>query len=323
MIAILPISRCLVEEAVEICNTLTIFPPGEWEGLHLLNEPVSISGLAAFSSSVSGFSIEVIEQNALVVYRNDLKPSRKMGLSHPDDLFVLRQVVAECELLLDVARFDMCQLDLPETLFGRVGTWPGSDGTSGCVFFDEETTGSQFVGGRYLVSTFTAGIGLDFFGYRPSYQHRFDEIGSVIKQSLVILRHALEASDITSKYLHCVRLFEVLADPFQLEKSNKWEHVRTKLCSHLATDKVGYLQISERFKYFGNVGFGGERGLRERVIHHGELLENILLSEMDIKLLFREIQKYIHKVLSDVMKFDGTSWQQVCEWREQQITYLK
>ena len=38
MIAVLPFSRCLVEEEIEICDSLTLFPPGEWERLGLLEE---------------------------------------------------------------------------------------------------------------------------------------------------------------------------------------------------------------------------------------------------------------------------------------------
>lgn len=221
---------------------------------------------------------------------------------------------------MDVARFDMCRLDFPDTLFGRVGTWDGSGGASGAVFFDFDGAKTDYVGGRYLVSTITAGIGLDFHGYQPSYQHRKDEIGNVVKQALTIFRHALEANDWTSKYVHCVRLFEVLADPFQLTSANKWEKVRGSLCSHLAEDKQSYLTLAERFKSLGNVGNGGARGLRERVIHHGELLEDVFNSSEELKALFKEIQKYVKKVLFDLMTFEGESWQQVSEWRKNRLT---
>jgi hypothetical protein len=323
VIAVFPISRCLVEQEIEICDSLTLFPPGEWEGLHLIAEPLPSTSIAALATNASGFSAEIIKGSALVVYRDDSKHLSAIGSSHKDDLFLLQKVVAECESRLDIARFDMCRLDLPDTLFGRTGTWEGSEGASGGVFFDTEGGLSYFIGGRYLVSTLTAGIGLDFDGYRPSYQHRKDEIGNVVKQALTIFRHALEASDSTSKYLHCVRLFEVLADPFQLEKSNKWEKVRSRLCSHLATDRSSYFSLADRFRMLGNVGDGSARGLRERVIHHGELLENIFDSEKELKALFREIQGYAHQVLSDVMRFDGGSWHQIDEWRDKRLALLE
>lgn len=319
MLAILPLSRCLVEQEVEISESLTIYPAGEWDGLSSIGELPPLTSIAALATNASGFSPEVIESSVLVVFRHEARLPSKSLVSHKDAVFLLEKIVAECESRLDVARFDRCRLDLPDTLFGRVGTWDGSNGASGAVFFDLLNNESHFVGGRYLVATVTAGIGLDFDAYRPSYQHRKDEIGNVVKQALVIFRHALESPDWTSKYLHCVRLFEVLADPFQLSNSNKWEKVRSKLCIHLANNKQMYIDLTDKFKFFGNVGTGSARGLRERVIHHGELLENIFDSSDDLRKLFKEIQTHIHTVLVDLMRFDGSSWQQVDEWRSKRM----
>jgi hypothetical protein len=322
VIAVLPLSRCLIEQEISICDSLTLFPPGEWEGLSLIGElppPVSAATLA---TNLSGISPEIIETSALVVYRDGSALPNLLGVSHKNDLFLLEKLAAQCESLLDITRFDKCQLDLPDTLFGRVGTWDNSNGASGAVFFDLNGNETHFVGGRYLVSTVTAGIGLDFYGYRPTYQHRKDEIGNVVKQALTIFRHALEANDWTSKYLHCIRLFEVLADPFQLANSNKWEKVRSKLCAHLAKDRESYFSLTNKFKLLGNVGEGGVRGLRERIVHHGELIENIFDSSDELRTLFKEIQGHIHKVLVDLMRFDGGSWQKVDEWRSLKLDSL-
>lgn len=280
------------------------------------------SSIAGLATNLSGISPEVIEESVLVVYQGEFIKSPFIGASHEEEMFALKKIIAECESRLDIARFDMCRLDLPETLFGRVGAWSKSNGASGCVFLDFEKKKSHFVGGRYLVSEITAGIGLDFDRYQPIYQHRKDEIGNVIKQALTIYRHALESSDWTSKYLHCVRLFEVLADPFQLTQSNKWEKVRSRLCSHLAQDKQSYQELTDQFKLLGNIGNEGNRGLRERVIHHGELLENIYETDDQLKTLFKKIQKYVHKVIKDLMCFDGSSWQQVVVWRENRLATL-
>ena len=315
MLAVLPLSRCLLEQEIEICDSLTIYPAGQWEGLSSIGELPPSTSIAALATNTSGISPEVIESSALVVFCDDSRLASPSDVSHKDALFFLEKIVAECESRLDIARFDKCRFDLPDTLFGRVGTWDGSNGSSGGVFFDLRNNETHFIGGRYLVSTVTVGIGLDFNVYRPSYQHRKDEIGNVVKQALTIFRHALEAPDWTSKYLHCIRLFEVLADPFQLSNSNKWEKVRSKLCIHLAGDRQSYLALADRFKFFGNVGIGSARGLRERVIHHGELLENMFDASDELRKLFKEIQGYIHGVLVDLMRFEGSSWQQVDEWR--------
>lgn len=314
-LAVLPLSRCLVEQKVEICDSLSIYPSGEWEGLSSIGELPPPTSIASLATNTSGISPEVIESSVLVVYRDDFRRNYRSEASHKEELFFLETIVAECESRLDIARFDKCRFDLPDTLFGRVGTWNDSNGASGGVFFDLQNNMNHFIGGRYLVSSVTAGIGLDFDLYRPSYQDRKDEIGNVVKQALTIFRHTLESPDWTSKYLHCIRLFEVLADPFQLSNANKWEKVRSKLCIHLANNKQSYLTLGERFKFFGNVGIGIDRGLRERVIHHGELIENIFDSSDELRKLFKEIQGYVHKVLVDLMRFEGSSWQQVDEWR--------
>ena len=322
MIAVLPISRCLVETEVVICDSIAIHPPGTWHGLALVPELPSSDSIAGLATNASGITPAIIESSALVIYQNKSIDSNSIGASHKDDLFFLQRVASECESWLDIARFDMCQLYLPDTVFGRVGNWYGSNGASGGVFFDLANDSVKFIGGRYLVSTVTAGIGLDFFGYRPHYQHRKDEIGNVLKHALRLYRDALEAADWTSKYLHCVRLFEVLADPFQLANSNKWDKVKSKVCSHLAKSKQDYLAFSDRFKVLGNIGDGNERGLRERVIHHGELLENVFDSSTAISTLFREVDGYLHKVVSDLMEFKGHSWQQVEEWRAIRLSSL-
>lgn len=322
MLAVLPISRCLVEERTEISRSLSLHPPGGWAGLPFVGELPSQSSLAGAATFFSGMSRDVVESNTLVVFECNFADALEERSSHKDDLFLLQRVVAECEVLLDVARFDLCRLDLPDTLPGRVGTWEQSNGASGCVFVDVKTNACRFVGGRYLVSTVTAGIGLDFDGYSPTYTRRIDEVGSVIQQVLRLYRHALEASDWTSKYMHCIQLFEVLADPFQLASANKWDRVRTRICAHLARDKDGYEQLSDRFRFFGNIGIGGDRGLRERVFHHGELLENVFDSSVALASLFKEIQQHLSKVVVDLMRFDGTTWQEVSEWRERRLSEL-
>lgn len=322
MLAVLPISRCLVEQEIEISGALSLHPPGDWGGISCIGELPSQDSLTGFATITSGISPEVIESSTLVVFDSDFNDALEVRSSHKDDLFLLQRVVAECESQLDVVRFDLCRLDLPDTLPGRVGTWDQSNGASGCVFIDPVRNASRFVGGRYLVSTLTAGIGLDFDAYRNKHGRRQDEIGNVVKQVLRLFRHALEAGDWTSKYMHCVQIFEVLADPFQLTSANKWERVRARICAHIAKDKQGYEQLASRFRYFGNIGENGERGLRERLFHHGELLENIFDSSMALRSLFNEVQSYLSKVVNDLMQFDGTTWQQVNEWRDQRLSAL-
>lgn len=323
MIAVFPISRCLVEQEIRVCESLSIWPPGQWYGLPLVGEiSPAENPLTEVATVTSGISSEVIAKSSVIDYQEDAVDLDSIGLSHKSDLFMLQKVAAECESRLDVARFDMCRLDLPETVFGRVGTWRGSNGASGCVFFDIENNKALLVGGRYLVSTVTAGIGLDFDGYCPTYQHRTDEIGTVVKQVLRVYRGALEASDWTTKFIQCVRLFEVLSDPFQIEGSKEWKKVRSNLSLHLVENKTEYLQIGEQFKLLENIGVAGERGLRERVIHHGELLENIYDSTDDLGKLFKQIDKYVKKVLFDLMGLEGQFWQQVIDWRSRRMSEL-
>lgn len=130
MIAVLPFSRCLVEEEIEICDSLTLFPPGEWERLGLLEELPPATSIAILATNASGICSEVTEERTLFVYRDDSKRLSPIGLSHKDDLFLLQKVVAQCELRSDVARFDRCRLDLSDTLLSRVGTRDGSSGSS-------------------------------------------------------------------------------------------------------------------------------------------------------------------------------------------------
>ena len=73
---------------------------------------------------------------------------------------------------------------------------------------------------------------------------------------------------------------------------------------------------------FRSIGVAGERGLRERVIHHGELLENIYDSTDDLGKLFKQIDKYVKKVLFDLMGLEGQFWQQVIDWRSRRMSEL-
>jgi hypothetical protein len=117
-------------------------------------------------------------------------------------------------------------------------------------------------------------------------------------------------------------LFEFLASPGEYSGMKK---VKTAIASHVARDKADYHRICERFHELSGkkeAGSGRELGIRTRIVHQGEHLEDILPDEAARKELFREMQRYASRVLIDMLERTGLSWETFLEYRVQRRTRL-
>jgi len=140
-LCLLPISRVLVEDAAWLSNRIAIFPPEaitpqalrvvEWPARCLAemtrlrnNGSLALAGDALHWGKSAATNIDLPDffSSALLAFPTKLDwPAFLMPTSHEAHLEMLRTVMEHCERIIDLVRFEQCNLWVPQALPGRVG----------------------------------------------------------------------------------------------------------------------------------------------------------------------------------------------------------
>lgn len=323
-LVLMPLARVLVERPLSVGN-FRIFPPGAVDlgALRLVpnrsfGDGVEPSGvvrlcgqtLREVASSLTGFSAGTLESNALVAFLVDVDWNAFLDASHEDDLETLRLFSATAERALDLVRFYLCRLDLPDTLPGAVGSWSDSGPYLGALLYCLEDHESYLIAGAAGgYAEVTTGIGLEFDFYNPEClpSSSDGEVGAVVVHALSLLSDAMYSRNDTSKFIRTMTLLEFLASP---DKYQNWKDVKGNIACHCVSSKQSYLNLLDRFRELTAIigPDGKQRGLRTLLIHHGKFLEEAVPNRTERRALFRELHGYCLAVMEDLLKHRDLSW---------------
>ena len=328
---VMPISRILIEEVTTV-GEFSLLPPGALEldelrpvpnitleSLTLQGEVTTVTGQAhrEIATSLTGFSTEILESNPLVIFPEEIPWERFLNSSHNDDVELLRRLSATAERAFDWIRFHYCSLDLPNTLPGAVGSWPGSGEYLGALIYtsgDHESY--QIAGAAANAIAIVSGIGLDLYSseLEPPPTPQAGEMAALASHALALLSDAMYARNQTSRFLRAMTLLEFLACPYEYKG---WKDMKGDVACHSAKDKHEYLAICARFRQLtGLINEAGmEVGLRTQIIHYGRFLEYLMPAHAEREILFRELQMYAGRMIDDMLKYPGTSWEEYKERR--------
>ena len=146
------------------------------------------------------------------------------------------------------------------------------------------------------------------------------EIGKVARKGMHMLSRAMYANNDTLKFISAMALIEYLGTG---AKYDKFEVVRKAIQPHVAKSRSDYEQLGSRFRELTSFPTAERnKGLRHQIVHEGALLEELIVDRSARQDLFRELDRYIGKVIHDLCGMASFSWEALGEWRADQTKQL-
>ncbi len=318
-LCLLPIGRNLLEEPTELLPGVIAYPPGFFSKnpLRVVSWPDRDyaeamrrgreENLPWFQSAATRITLESFLASTLICVSIDVDWDEFVEPeSHEWHLDLIRRASEKAEHAMDMVRFHCCKLDLEDTLPGRVG-FLDSHGYSCAQFFDSENLESYIIGGDIIKHNIVCGIGLDMNDVSPHPPLGEGEVGNMARQALHMFSQALEANSLTSKFVQCISILEYLAEP---RKYMNMEPVSKMISRHVARDRAEYDVIARDFEYLTSKKDenNAQIGLRTNIVHIGKRLEELVRTHEDRRIIFRLIQRYIGKTLSDFIENSNNDW---------------
>ena len=329
-LVLMPVTRLLIESPATI-GKYRVIPPGHVSLADFRPVPnttlnsgagdeiISHSGqaLREAKTSITGFGLDVLSQEPLIGFVKKIDWNEFLSSDHEYDRRLLHECARDAERALDLMRFDLCRLDVPATLPGRVGSWSAMPGFIGAMIYTLEDHESYLIAGESNSPTSaTKGIGLDMHGYEvnrvPSASE--GEVSALAIHALSLFSEVLEAGNDTVKFVRAMTLLEFLATP---DGYRTWKKLKGDIVCHIANDKSDYHRLCRRFEELTSLETpsGEQVGLRTLIVHHGRYLDEVIHRENERRLLFRELHEYCWRVLSALLDRRSMSWAEFCEHR--------
>ncbi len=334
-LCLLPISRVHLENSLWLNSVISIHPSRSLspEMFHVVGWPehdyqehirrnsfadvngtlnVSASGsdLPWFKSASTRIDLPNFFGSALIALPIELDWSVFLSPpSHEMHLEILGAAMAQAEDILDLVRFEMCNLWTPQTLPGRAGLLEETTFCAG-LFYTPEDDESYIIGGEIATHQIISGIGLDLSNANMMPEIGQGEIGSIVRHGLRLLSDAMAAATETSRFVQMLFLLEFLAAPDEFLKMDK---VKRIIARHVARDRKEYEEILQYFMFLtsDNRGSGGEnKGLRHNIIHRGRRIEDIVSPEERVK-IFKRMFRYSGAILEQMILNSGGGWEKI------------
>lgn len=326
VLCLMPVERVRLDERLEGPNGVMFYPAKtiDFRTLRVVSDPDRVlenfhyrqytlddGGIA---SAITGVNADALHSLPIVARTIDLNWSAFLNMSATEHIDLLRTLSDGFEETMDLVRYSGGRLDLPETLPGRVGLVPTSGGFSAALLYKLQDNESYIVAGRYLITTVIAGVGLELENWAPYPTLYGGEVGNVVRRALSLYSRALEGSDHTIKFIQVMSLLEFLTMPGEYTGS---DGVRQTVALHVANTKREYHQLSQRLRNLqgAKTSDGRQVGYRTRVVHCGENIEDVLGEGETLGSLFRELDRYVHRIVDCLTARVDEPWSKVVEWR--------
>ena len=331
-LCLLPIARIHVEEPAWLSENIAIFPPEaidpaslrvvEWPERHFaatvgrmrMEDEVAPATMAFegdalhwVKSAVTRIDLPDFFESALLAFPVVLDwEAFLLPPSHEHHLDLLRATMERAERVLDLARFDLCNLWTPERLPGRAGLL-GNTSFSAGLFYAPEDHESYIVAGQVLTHQIIAGVGLELdAGYMVGLSGS-GEVGAIAAHALRLHTDALEAATETSRFVQMMSLIEFVADP---NRFLPMKEAKKLIARQVARDRADYDAILADFLYLtseGGAGAGPKQGLRHNVVHVGKRLEDLTTREERVA-LFRRLARYVGVPIMQMLERGDSEW---------------
>ncbi len=178
---------------------------------------------------------------------------------------------------------------------------------SGALLINGQTLSARCIGGDVFSHIVTRGLGLALDYVEPNRFIPQGGVGTVISRALTLYASILENNSPSSKFVQCMSLLEFLAYP---DRYCNFKKVKPILLRYLSQSKSDHEQLSKRLEQFTHLEdhLGTECGYRTRIVHLGDRLERILPAIDERNSLFKELDKYIHRIIDHMIDHANLDW---------------
>jgi hypothetical protein len=314
---VMPLIRVQIEEPIRFLSHAIIYPPGvaRMDELNIA-EPSETSSLAEFCSSASGVDRTVLERHAILAFPYRFDWDAVLSTSHANHMEVIRRLSdAADDVCLNLLRFHLCRLDLPDTLPGRAGQIKSNHMMAGVLLYNAGRSCGRIIAGDAFASIITKGLGLEIDHDPIKYLPGGGEVGSIVRYALSLHSALLELDNPTAKFAQALALLEFLAEPY---KYIKFQDVEKIIGRYAAKDRKQYEQLMQRFMELTSKTDDETQqqiGYRTQIMHMGGRLENIIPEFQKRRVLFRELGRYIGVVIDHMLQHSEFSWEEYLQVR--------
>ena len=269
---------------------------------------------------------EVFTRLPVIVFTSKLNAQEYIHEKHNSyDVKLIRTFSKEANLFFDIIRYYFCEYNKPEFLPAQPGLW-GDQFSTALIYFPGSKCG--FIqAGQAEIKTIVASLGMHIDNPNLVQQHNLlkadiGETGYICQHAMRLNTMILETDDATLKFTQIITLYEFLAYPNEYKR---FTDVKKIISRHVANDQNEYKKILDRFEILtsgikekdtnGN-SFIKEGGYREKIVHWGKRLEDVIPESENIDSLFNELQSYVKAVIDDMIKNYNLSWDAFLIFRE-------
>jgi hypothetical protein len=237
---------------------------------------------------------------------------------HQVHIGAIRSAMTKCEEILDIIRFERCNLWLPEKLPGRAGLLDDSPFCAG-LFYAPEDHEAYIVAGQIATHRIIVGVGLDLEGVTANSIGN-GQLGKLARHALRLYTSALEADSETSRFVQIMSIIEFLADP---DSYTKMADAKKAIARQIAKSRNEYESILSDFFYLsaekGNPQYN--KGLRHNIVHLGKQLEDLTTKEERMS-VFRRLSRYVGVPIQQMIQNSECGWSKILEIREKSKTVI-
>ena len=325
-LCLLPLGRSLVEEADWISEEVAVFPPNALTGntLRTVGWPefdyqrtlgrdgaVVLKGddLHWGKSGATRIDLPAFFGSALLALPVAMDwDAFLIPASHEAHLEMLGTAMDKAERIMDLVRFEHCNLWTQAKLPGRAGLLGDTTFCAG-LFYAPEDHESYIIAGQIIAHQVIIGVGLDMTGavmVRPTGD---GEVGAVARHALRMYSEALEAATETSRFVQMMALIEFLAAP---DDYLSMKRAKRMIARQVARDRPDYDAILQDFFYLtseGGPAKGAKQGLRHNIVHLGKRLED-LADSAEREAIFRRLARYAGITIEQLRhhSYNGADW---------------
>jgi hypothetical protein len=273
------------------------------------------SDLEWFKCAASQISLDYFQKYALITFTTLVNWELFLSGDHAYHCDLLREMSEHAETALDLLRFDFCRLHLPDTLPGRAGTFDFDSPYTGALIYTLEDHESYIVGGQVITHHLVAGLGLEISTLPETTHIGRGESGNVARRGLSLYSAAMESNSLTAKFIQCMSLLDFLAYP---DDYVPMKRAKREIAAHVANSTKEYqavLDDVERLTHFKD-GEDRQIGLRTCLVHHGTRFEDLVPEKHDQDAIFKRLERYIGKTVSDLIALSDEPWSAVQTFRD-------
>ncbi len=319
LLTIMPISRLHLDSPIGYKHGVVFYPPGwvDLRALNIIKNKTDTKSHPELASALSGVDVELMEAHPLVAFPCVFSWEQLQHGDHRAHCEFIRTMSAYVDrVCLNIVKFNLCELGLPDTIPGRAGSINSNPMMAGALVFNPRDRWGRIIGGSAFSHAVVQGLGLPLEPLHNDCFPRPGEVGKIVSHALELFGAALEASTPSLQFVQAISLLEFLADPFDYHCFKK---VKKVLARYSATNALEYEQLLDRFNELtGKKGTTGEiMGYRTRIVHMGQRLEEIVADIAGRRKLFRELQGYAGDIITHMIGRSSQSWDNYIKLRSQ------